>query len=58
MAAVCCNACRTCVTTNILGIAIAAAGGAGLAAARLARRVAATLNGRVPSTAIQPPERS
>jgi hypothetical protein len=70
LATVCCNACRTCVTTNIVGIAIAAAGGAGLAAARLARRVGATLNGRPPSTAInildgedllqtfQPPERS
>jgi hypothetical protein len=54
----------------MVGIAIAAAGGAGLAAARLARRIGATLNGRPPSTAInilegedllqtfQPPERS
>jgi hypothetical protein len=31
MAAVCCNACRTCATTNVAGLALAAAGGAGVA---------------------------
>lgn len=38
MAAVCCNACRTCVTTNILGILTAGIAGAGYTAASLARR--------------------
>jgi hypothetical protein len=38
MAAVCCNACRTCVTTNIVGILTAGIAGAGYAAANLARR--------------------
>ena len=38
MATVCCNACRTCVQTNAIGIAAAAVTGAGVAAARLARR--------------------
>jgi hypothetical protein len=42
MAAVCCNACRTCVSTNVLAIAFAAVGGAGIAVwagvKRLARR--------------------
>jgi len=42
MAAVCCNACRTCVTTNVVGLATAAVAGVGYAAARLARRVAST----------------
>ena len=27
-AAVCCNACRTCVQTNLIGLAVAAVGGA------------------------------
>ena len=31
MAAVCCNACRTCATTNVLSLALAAAGGTGVA---------------------------
>ena len=31
MAAVCCNACRTCATTNIASLAIAAAGGGAVA---------------------------
>ena len=39
MAAVCCNACRTCVTTNILGVAMAGIAGAGYGFVRLARRV-------------------
>jgi hypothetical protein len=37
--AVCCNACRTCVTTNLVGIAIAGAAGAGIGVARLGRRL-------------------
>jgi hypothetical protein len=36
-AAVCCNACRTCVTTNILGIAMAGIAGAGYAVTSFAR---------------------
>jgi hypothetical protein len=35
MAAACCNACRTCVTTNIIGVVMAAFAGAGYAALRL-----------------------
>jgi hypothetical protein len=31
MAAVCCNACRTCVQANIVGIVIGAAASAGMA---------------------------
>jgi hypothetical protein len=38
-AAVCCNACRTCVQTNLLGLAVAAVAGAGIAVARVARRL-------------------
>jgi hypothetical protein len=38
MAAVCCNACRTCVTTNILGVAMAGLAGAGYTVASFARR--------------------
>jgi hypothetical protein len=42
MAAVCCNACRTCATTNVVGLALAAAGGSVVAVRaglkRLARR--------------------
>jgi len=38
MAAVCCNACRTCVTTNVVSIAFGAFAFLGLGAARLARR--------------------
>jgi hypothetical protein len=38
MATVCCNACRTCVTTNIFGIATAAVAGFGYAVANFARR--------------------
>ena len=37
-AAVCCNACRACLTTNLLGLAAAVAGALGYRAARLARR--------------------
>jgi hypothetical protein len=39
MAAVCCNACRTCVTTNVVGIVTAAAGGVLIGAAAFARRL-------------------
>jgi hypothetical protein len=38
MATVCCNACRTCVTTNVLTVAMAGVAGAGYAAANFARR--------------------
>jgi hypothetical protein len=38
-ATVCCNACRTCVQTNLIAIALAAAGGAGVAVTRFARRL-------------------
>jgi hypothetical protein len=38
MAAVCCNACRTCVTTNIVGLVTAGIAGAGYAVASFARR--------------------
>ena len=38
MATVCCNACRTCVTTNIVGVAMAGIAGAGFAVSKLARR--------------------
>jgi hypothetical protein len=38
MATVCCNACRTCVTTNIFGLALAGIAGAGYAVAGFARR--------------------
>ena len=40
MTAVCCNACRTCVTTNVIGIATAALAGTGFALARFAKRIA------------------
>ena len=38
-AAVCCNACRTCVTTNLLALATAAAGAVGYGIVRFARRL-------------------
>jgi len=37
-ATACCNACRTCVQTNLIGLAIAALGGAGVAVRRAVRR--------------------
>jgi hypothetical protein len=40
MAAVCCNACRTCVTTNVLGIASASVAAVGYAAANAVKRIA------------------
>ena len=39
MATACCNACRTCITTNILGIATAGIAGAGFAISRFAKRI-------------------
>jgi len=39
LATTCCNACRTCVTTNILAIATAGIAGAGVAVARFVGRV-------------------
>ena len=41
MAAVCCNACRTCTTTNLLALATGAGLGALYAAGRVAKRVVA-----------------
>jgi hypothetical protein len=38
MATVCCNACRTCVTTNIFGIVTAGIAGAGFTAGRFVKR--------------------
>jgi len=38
LAATCCNACRTCVTTNILTVAMAGVAGAGYAVANFTRR--------------------
>jgi hypothetical protein len=40
MAAVCCNACRTCITTNVLGIVTAGFAGASYAVVNFARRLA------------------
>ena len=39
MAAVCCNACRACVTTNVLGLALAGLVGAGAVATAFTRRL-------------------
>ena len=38
MAATCCNACRTCVQTNLIALALAAVVGAGAWVARVASR--------------------
>ena len=38
LATTCCNACRTCVQTNLLGLAVAALAGVGLSLRRLVRR--------------------
>jgi hypothetical protein len=46
MAAVCCNACRTCVTTNALGLAMAGITGAGYGLLRLAKRVGSRAEAR------------
>ena len=37
-ATACCNACRTCVQTNLIGLALATLGGAGVAVRRAVRR--------------------
>ncbi|HMJ01232.1 MAG TPA: hypothetical protein VK488_15475 [Gaiellaceae bacterium] len=39
MATVCCNACRTCVTTNIFALVAAGVAGTGYKAVRFARRL-------------------
>ena len=39
MAVVCCNACRTCATTNVAALGIAALGGVGVAISRVASRL-------------------
>jgi len=39
MVTTCCNACRACWTSNLLGLAAAALGAVALGARRLARRV-------------------
>ena len=39
LATACCNACRTCVTTNIVALATAALAGSGLAVARFGKRL-------------------
>jgi hypothetical protein len=38
MAAACCNACRTCTTTNLVGLAMAGVTAAGIAVAGFAKR--------------------
>jgi hypothetical protein len=38
-AAVCCNACRTCLTTNVVGLATAAVMASAYGVARFARRL-------------------
>ena len=40
MAAVCCNACRTCVQTNVLGIVMAGVTGLAVAVLAFAQRLA------------------
>jgi hypothetical protein len=40
-ATACCNACRTCVQTNLLGLALAAAAGGSLAIRRAVQRLRA-----------------
>jgi hypothetical protein len=40
MAAVCCNACRTCTTTNLLALAFGVGAGAVYGAARFFKRLA------------------
>jgi hypothetical protein len=42
MATVCCNACRTCVTTNVFALAAAGVGAAGYKAAGFVRRLVKT----------------
>ena len=42
MAAVCCNACRTCVTTNVLTLVMGGLTGLGVALTQVVRRVRAS----------------
>jgi hypothetical protein len=42
MAAVCCNACRTCVTTNVLTLVMGGLASLGVALTQVARRVRAS----------------
>jgi hypothetical protein len=42
MAAACCNVCRTCTTTNVLGLATAGLTAAGVAVVSFARRLTAS----------------
>jgi hypothetical protein len=46
MAAVCCNACRTCATTNLAGLGLAAVLGAGAFVGRFVPRLGAGLSRR------------
>ena len=39
LATACCNACRTCMTTNAVGLAFAAIAAAGLGVSRFVRRL-------------------
>jgi hypothetical protein len=39
VATACCNACRTCVTTNVIALVTAAAGVVGVKAAQVGRRL-------------------
>jgi hypothetical protein len=41
MVTACCNACRTCVQTNIVALGLAAIAGAGASLARFAKRLKA-----------------
>jgi len=40
MATVCCNACRTCVSTNVVGLVFASVGGAAFAIGAAIKRLA------------------
>jgi hypothetical protein len=39
LATACCNVCRTCMTTNAVGLVFAAAAGVGVAAAKVTQRL-------------------
>jgi hypothetical protein len=41
MVTTCCNACRTCVTTNVLTLVMGAVAGLGVVVTRFARRISA-----------------
>lgn len=40
IAPACCNACRTCTTTNVVGLILGGAAALGVGVGRLARRIA------------------